>query len=183
MKHFSIIYLFCMLFVSVECLAAAIKLSSFESYEKQDQHFLDASFSVELNEEILDALKHGIPLQINADFEVRMTRDWYPDKTVQSVHYMYQLSHQPLTEDYLTVNLKTGLRASFDSLTAALTQIGEFSGVKLVQKQILSSKHRYKGRTRMYLDLDSLPTPMRPQVYFSDSWNIGSDWHEWVIQE
>ena len=172
-----------MLSIPIECLATTIKLTSFDSYEQDNDYLLDAAFTLELSDEVLKALKHGIPLQINTEFEVRMVRDWYPDKTIQSVNYIYQLSHQPLTEDYLTVNLKTGLRALYNSLSAALTNIGQFKHIKLVSKQVLSADNQYTGRTRMYLDLDSLPAPMRPQVYFSDSWNISSDWHEWLIKE
>lgn len=183
MKQVKIIMMVLMLSISVPCLSTTIKLNSFDSHEQDEHYLLDATFSLELSDEVLEALKHGIPLQINTDFEVRMVREWYPDKTVNSVSYVYQLSHQPLTEDYLTVNLKTGLRASYDSLSAALMNIGQFSNIKLVSKQTLSTDNEYKGRIRMYLDLYSLPAPMRPQVYFSNSWNASSDWHEWSIQE
>lgn len=183
MRRLKTICLILMMSISFECLAITIKLSSFDSYEKDNDYLLDATFALELSEEVLKALKHGIPLQINTDVEVRMIRDWYPDKTIQSINYIYQLTHQPLTEDYLTVNLKTGLRAYYDSLSAALMNIGQFSNIKLVSKKNLSTKNQFKGRIRMYLDLDSLPAPMRPQVYFSDSWDIDSDWHEWLIKE
>lgn len=176
-----------MMFVLVACametLAATIKLSAFETYQQEDNYLIDASFDLALSEDVLDALKHGIPIQIHTDCEVRMIRHWYPDKTVNSVNYVFQLLHQPLTEDYLTINLKTGLRESYDSLSAALNRIGELASINLISHKSLAEKKQYMGRIRMYLNLDSLPTPLRPQVYFSSSWDISSDWHEWVIKE
>ena len=177
------IILLILMTVTAQCLAAAIKLSSFNSYERNEHFLVDATFELDFSDEVLEALKHGIPIQVHVDCEVRTSRKWVPDKTINALEYSYQLLHQPLTEDYLTVNLKTGLRQSYDNLSAALVQIGHLENISLINKKSLAEDEVYKGRIRMYLDLDSLPTPMRPQVYFMKNWDISSDWHEWVIKE
>ncbi len=184
-KH-NYLRLFCVLLfglVSFNCLAATIKLKTLQLHEKEDAYLVDADFALDLNDEVMDALLHGIPVQIHTDVQVHMIRDWYPDKTIKSVNLNHLLVHQPLTQDYLTINLRTGERQSFDNINSALSNLSSLSDVTLIKKNILSEEQQYRGRIRMYLDLDSLPTPMRPQVYFSSKWDISSDWHEWVIQE
>ena len=182
----NLIRLFCLSLLtlaSFSCLAATIKLKTLQPHEENDTYLVDADFDLSLNDEVMDALLHGIPLQIHTNVEVHLIRDWYPDKTIQTFTLNHLLVHQPLTQDYLTINMRSGERQAFDNINSALSNLSSLTDVTLVSKDRLSEKQTYHGRIRMHLDLDSLPTPMRPQVYFSGKWDIASDWHEWVIKE
>ena len=53
--------------------------------------------------------------------------------------------------------------------------------MKLLNKNKLNENIDYMARIRFYIDIDSLPSPMRPRAYFSSDWNISSNWHEWEI--
>ena len=178
-----IIILFLLIALPVFVLANTINLKTSQTYTKNEIYFIDVSFDFTLTDEALEALRHGIPLEIHTLFQLRMTRNWFWDKTINEIKISQRLEHQPLTEDYLTIDLQTGQRRSYDNLDAALNNISSISKQVLFNKTLLRHDKNYTGRVRTYLDLDSLPSPMRPQVYFSDEWNIASDWHEWKIEE
>ena len=178
-----LIYLLLLSLASFNSSAATIKLKTLQPHEENDAYLIDADFDLDLNDDVMDALLHGIPLQIHTNIEVNLIRNWYPDKTIQKVSLNHLLVHQPLTQDYLIIDMRSGERQAFDNINSALSNLSNLSNITLFKKQTLSDKEKYRGRIRMHLDLDSLPTPMRPQVYFSSKWNIASDWHEWEIQE
>ncbi len=181
--HKTIIFLMliCSLYAT-KTFAISLTLKSLETNNQNSDYIIDARFSISLSEEIMEALKNGIPLTLQTDVEVLLLRDWLPDEKTVTLSKRYQLQHQPLTEDYLTVDLKTGIRQSYDNLNAALNHIGQINNFKLLNQDILLDNRNYMGRIRMYLDLDSLPTPMRPQVYFSDDWLLETDWYKWKIK-
>ena len=180
-KILSITILAVFLCLPVSGQANSIDLKSSHTYSEDNTCYLDALFDFTLTEEVLKALNHGIPLEIHTLFQLRLKRKWYWDKTVSEIKLSHRLEHQPLTEDYLTIDLKTGQRRSYDNLDAALNNISTISKLVLFNKSLLQQDDYYIGRIRTYLDLDSLPSPMRPQVYFSSKWDIDSKWHEWKI--
>ena len=53
--------------------------------------------------------------------------------------------------------------------------------MKLFDKNRLKNNKKYIARIRLYLDIDSLPSPLRPRAYFSSDWNISSQWYKWEI--
>ena len=91
-------------------LAYSIKFNTPHIYVDNEIYFLDVSFHFTLTEEALDALRHGIPLEIHTMFQLKLVRNWFWDKTISETMISYRLEHQPLTQDYLTINLQTGLR-------------------------------------------------------------------------
>lgn len=161
--------------------ANTINIKSTHAYTENETYYLDALFNFSLTDEAYKALRHGIPLEIHTHFQLRLKREWLWDKTISEKIIIYKLEHKPLTENFLTIDLKTGLRRSYDSLSAALSQINSFSKIKLFEQGLLHKDKNYVARIRTFLDLDSLPSPMRPQAYFSPSWDISSEWHEWEV--
>lgn len=164
-------------------LANNIDLKSSRIYLENNIYYIDARYNFTFTKEVLDALLHGIPLEIHTLFQLRLKRKWYFDKTVSETKLSHRLEHQPLTQDYLTIDLKTGLRHSYDNLEAALNNIGTVSRQELFNKTLLQADDYYIARFRTYLDLDALPSPMRPQVYFYKAWDIDSKWHEWKLNQ
>ena len=173
-----------MFFVSVTSVdAKTINLSSVHTYIENDIYYLDAAFDLQLSEEAQKALRHGIAIEIHTEFQLYEKRNWLWDKKVNQIILMYRLEHHPLTEDYLTVDLITGVRSSYISLEGAINHISSISKMALFDKSVLDKEQQYNARIRSYIDLESLPTPIRPQSYFSSNWNISSKWHEWEIDQ
>lgn len=161
-----------------------IDLKSSRIYLENNIYYIDATYDFTFTKEVLDALLHGIPLEIHTLFQLRLKRKWYWDKTISETKLSHRLEHQPLTQDYLTIDLKTGLHHSYDNLEAALNNIGTVSRQELFNQTLLQEEDDYYiARFRTYLDLDALPSPMRPQVYFSKAWDLDSKWHEWKLNQ
>ncbi|GJM05091.1 MAG: hypothetical protein DHS20C09_10820 [marine bacterium B5-7] len=171
--------LFMLLFINYSCLANTTKINTAHVYVENNTYYLDASYDFELSDEAYKALRHGISFEIHAHFQLRLKRAWLWDETISEKTLLYKLEHKPLTENFLTIDLLTGLRHSYDNLDAALNHIKTISKVALFDQDLLIENKTYIARIRAYLDIESLPPPMRPQAYFSPNWDLSSEWYEW----
>lgn len=172
---------FLLTFVCLSSYAKTIDIKSTHAYTEDETYYLDALFNIQLTEEALKALRHGIALEIHTQFQLHAEREWLWNKKINEITLMHRLEHHPLTEDYLTINLKTGLRLSYSNLESALNYISSISKMALFNKDQLKQENKYIGRIRAYVDIESLPSPIRPQAYFSPNWDISSEWYEWEV--
>ncbi|MCG8380091.1 MAG: DUF4390 domain-containing protein [Proteobacteria bacterium] len=175
------------LFIVYSCLyqhvyAKTINFNFTNAYIDNGVYYVDIDYDIGLTEEAIKALQHGISLEIHTQIQLIQKRKWIWDKKINETILIYRLEHQPLTEDYLVIELKTGKRHSYDRLEAALNYISSISEIPLFKENLLQADANYSARIRTYLDLESLPSPMRPQAYFSPSWDISSKWHVWNIE-
>jgi uncharacterized protein DUF4390 len=161
--------------------AKTIDIKSTHTYIENGSYYIDALFDLALTDEAENALRHGISFEIHTQFQLRLKRNYFWDKTINEKKIIYKLEHKPLTENFQTIDLKTGLRNSHDNLNAAINHIKSITKVELFDLASLQKNKNYIARIRTYLDISSLPSPMRPQAYFSSSWEIESKWHEWEI--
>ena len=161
--------------------AKIINIKSTHTYIENNIYYLDALFNFELTEEAGKALRHGIALEIHTDFQLRLKREWLWDKTIIEKKIIYKLEHRPLTNNFLAINLNTGLRNSYSNLDAALNYITTASKIKLFDQNILQKNNQYLARIKIFLDTESLPPPLRPQAYFSPKWDMSSEWFEWEV--
>lgn len=171
--------LFILLCIHYSCHANNTKIKTTHIYLENNTYYLDASYDFELSEEAYKALRHGISFEIHADFQLNLKRTWLWNETISEKTLIYKLEHKPLTENFLTVDLSTGLRHSHDNLDAALKHIKTISKMTLFDQDLLIENKTYIARIRTYLDIESLPPPMRPQAYFSPNWDLSSEWYEW----
>lgn len=161
--------------------AKTIKIKSTHAYIENNTYYLDTLFDFKLTEEADKALRHGIPLQIHTLFQLRLKRKWLWDKTVSEKNIIYKLEHRPLTNNFLIIDIDTGLRSSYNNLDAALNHINTISKMKLFGQNMLQKNNDYVARIKIYIDTASLPPPLRPQAYFSSKWDMSSEWFEWKV--
>ena len=181
-KKLKIIFLIITLTCShYSSFANTINIKSTHAYTENETYYIDALYDLELTDEAYRALRHGISFEIHAHFQLRLKREWLWDKTISERKLIYKLEHKPLTESFLTIDLITGLRRSYDSLDAALNHISSISRMALFNNGLLNENKKYIARIRAFLDIESLPPPMRPQAYFSPNWDMSSKWYEWEV--
>lgn len=162
-------------------LAKNIDIKSTHTYKENNIYYIDNVFDFKLTDEAHDALLHGIPLEIHTQYQLRLKRKWLWDKTISEKRVVVKLEYMPLTNNFLTVNMNTGLRESYSNLDAALNHINKITRMKLFEGSLLNQNERYIARVKTFLDISSLPTPLRPQAYFLSEWDISSKWLEWEI--
>ncbi len=145
-------------------------------------YMLDAGMRVELSEESKKALVHGIPLRIDIEIKVIEKRKWLWDKTLLSRMIVFRLSYQPLTSYYIVTNISNGRRQQFSNLDDVLNYLGEIRDYKLVEFEQIPQDNHYTGLFRAKLNIQSLPTPLRPLAYISSQWHLSSPWYEWKFE-
>ncbi|MAS82899.1 MAG: hypothetical protein CMF45_09445 [Legionellales bacterium] len=167
--------------INYSSIANTAKTDSIRIYLDKNTYYLDALCDIELSEEAYRALRHGVSLEIHIHFQLRSKRYWVWDKIISEKILLYKLEHKPLTENFLATDLSNGLRHSYDNLEAALNHIKTISKMSLFNQDHLIEDKVYIARIRAYLDIESLPSPMRPQAYFSSDWKLSNKWYSWKL--
>ena len=161
--------------------ADGVNINSTNTYIDNNIFYLDASYKLNLTEESYKALRQGISFEIHMDFQLLEKRKWLWNKIVFKKKLIHKLEHKPLTNNFLITNLNSGIVNYYKNLDAAVNAIGNISKLRLFDKNKLQNNIKYLARIRLYLDIDSLPSPLRPRAYFSSDWNISSQWYRWEI--
>lgn len=143
---------------------------------------LDANMDLKFSDDALEALRSGVPLIILINIEVLKDRNWWWDKTVAELEQGYLLLYHALSEKYIIHNLNSGAQKNYISLHTALYSLSNIRSFPLIDKNLLEKDDDYYVRLRTYLDIESLPAPMRPIAYISSQWQLESDWFSWPLK-
>ena len=162
--------------------AAGFTIRSAETLMEDNVYLLNARVDYEFSEEAIRALQSGIPLIILADIEVEEQRNWWPDKTIAELSQGYLLIYHALTEKYIVSNLNSGAQDDYNSLSATMQALGNIERLPLLDRALAKGGKQYEVRMRVYLDIESLPAPMRPLAYVSSDWQLESEWFTWSLQ-
>ena len=180
------------LFVASLCLLVACTFSqtlyaegfrvlAAETKLKDQVYNLEANLDLKFSDDALEALRSGVPLIILINIEVQKDRNWWWDKSVAELEQGYLLLYA-LSEKYIIHNLNSGAQKNFISLNAALFSLSHIQDFPLIDKNLLIEGDDYYVRLRTYLDIESLPAPMRPIAYISSQWQLESDWFVWPLK-
>jgi len=138
-------------------------------------YLLDADLTYELSEESINALHNAVPLTLVLHIEVRHARWYLWDEKIADINQRYELKYHSLSERYLLTHLNTGLYESFFRLPTALRAMGKVRALPLLDKPLVNAEQGYSVRLNSYLDIESLPAPLRPVAYFSKEWRLASE--------
>ncbi|NNF97173.1 MAG: DUF4390 domain-containing protein, partial [Halobacteria archaeon] len=108
---------------------------------------------------------------------------WYWNKNLAELEQGYLLLYHALSEKFIVHNLNSGVQDHYSSLDAALNALGRINNLPLIDAKLLDPEMRYQVRMRTYLDIESLPAPMRPLAYISSDWQLDSDWVSWPLTQ
>ena len=145
-------------------------------------YLLDADISFVFSEDALEAIDNGVPVTIILEMQVYRERSFIWDKEIAALDAKLRIETRPLSKTYLLRNLNSGetqVYASFDELVVGLGKIRNFP---LIDEHLIGDPNRHYLRLRALLDIESLPSPMRPLAYLSSLWRLQSDWYEWPIE-
>lgn len=145
-------------------------------------YLLDARIKYDFNDEVLEALEHGVSLRIDIIIRIKKKRKWLWDKKIREDVINYKLDRHPLSNHYLVSNLNSGNRYQLQSLDDALTVMGTIKNYKLIEARDLQKNASYMGDILAKLNIESLPPPLRPVAYASKHWQLKSPRKKWVIR-
>jgi hypothetical protein len=153
-------------------LASNFSISETEIEKRNDAYYLDTRLSYDFNEEVLEAIKNGVPLKIIITVRVLQERDMLWDRKVTEVKQVFDFKYHALSSQYIVRNLNNDKQETFISSASAIGSVGKVSGLLLVKQDQLKADNKYRVSIEPRLDIESLPAPMRPWAWFSGSWHL-----------
>ena len=162
--------------------AEGIDIQSVSSELIGDIYTVNADIEFQLDEEVQNALIHGVELNIDIYIVIKRTRKWLWDPSVVESILRYKLEFQPLTGLYIITNIVNDNRSQFTSLEEATVSLGRIRDYMILNQASLEPESNYKGQLRAKLNIENLPPPLQPTAHVSKRWRLESPWHEWVIR-
>lgn len=149
----------------------------------QDQvYLLDADIDYQFSEEALEALHNGVPLTIRIDIEIDRPRQWLWNINLGSLEQGFRLQYHALSDQYVLKNLNSGALYAYHSLWVALDELGMLRDYPLIDHKLLDPEQEYLVRLQARLDIEALPSPLRPIAYITPAWRLKSDWYQWSFK-
>ena len=159
----------------------ALKVFMASTHTRGDVIYLDAQLEYILSQTAVTALQSGVPITFKLNVEIFRPRKWLWDKVISEHAHRYQLSYHALTQQYLVTNISSGIQNSYSSREIAMLTMGRINNLPLVAATALPQDTELMARIKVSLDINALPTPMRPWAYISADWSLSSEWYTWEI--
>jgi hypothetical protein len=149
---------------------------------QNDTYLLNAQIDYTLSDDAIEALQNGVTLIFNVDLSIIETRKWIWNKHLYTITLPYQIKFHTLAGTYQTSDTTNNLHHNFSTLTAALSALGSISEspIHSLPKLIDVKAH---GALKTYLNIETLPLPMRPLAYITPGWHIRSNDYKWSLEQ
>ncbi|MDH3646525.1 MAG: DUF4390 domain-containing protein [Nitrosopumilus sp.] len=144
--------------------------------------YLNATIDYQLNDFALEALARGVALTFELKIDLRRVQRWRPDKNIAELLQLNELRYHALSDRYLVRNINSGEQQSFQTLRAALLELGDIHDLPVIDRALLNPKRSYIMRLKSILDIRSFPGPLRVLAVFFGDWRLTSDWYRWRLQ-
>jgi len=161
--------------------ANEFQINAVDAQRMGDVYYLNAEVNYALSSEVTEALFNGIPLEFQVDAEVIRLRRWLWNETILAKHRRFILRYRVLAKHYQVVDVASGEKAYFKTLSRALQTLGRVKHWPMVNVNQLVHKELYQIKVRCRLDLEALPLPLQPTSFFSPEWKLASDWYVWRL--
>ena len=144
---------------------------------------LNGNFELGLNTKVEEALAKGIPLEVNIDVHLLRTRRFLWDQKIASWTLRRRIQFHALSGQYLVSSAEPEPESGESLLTLqeALKQLGTLNDVTLKLEEPVKPDDAYSVDIRVSLDIEALPTPLRPVAYTSFTWHLNSGWSTWKV--
>lgn len=141
---------------------------------------LDLSFTPKVEE----AIAKGIPVQLVIDLRLYRRRPIIWDERVKNWTVRRELSYHALSGQYLIggVSAVPVDRESFTALNEALVELGTLDDLALPLDVPAKADADYRLDVRVSLDIEALPSLLRPVAYTSSDWDLNSGWTTWKVR-
>ena len=148
----------------------------------ENNYYLDARVDFDLHDDLLEALDHGVDLDINIIIKVKEKRKWLWDRIYKEDMIKFKLSHLPLSDVYIVTNVGKSEQRQFDALENALKYLGKIDRYFLMNTNKISDKPGLAGLIKAEMNVDNLPPPLKPIAFLSNKWQMDSKWRQWTIR-
>ena len=136
---------------------------------------LSATFSLELNHNLEEALTRGIPLHFTTDVELRRPRWYWFDETTLNASRTIRIEYNVLTRQYRG-GVAGSVQQSFPTFDDAMSLVRRPSRWVVAERGSLKTGEVYNVSLRMRLNLEYLPKPFQVNALNNSDWRLSSDW-------
>ena len=144
-------------------------------------YVVDARIDFAFSEDNLEAMRNGVALTVIVDIELRRERGQWWDETLATRQLRYRIETNVLTGRYRVRNVG-GVARNYRSLEEMTESLGRVESVPVIARELLSAGVHYAARIRARLDIEALPSPLRPIAYLSPQWRLNTGWFEWQVE-
>ena len=144
-------------------------------------YVVDARIDFAFSEDNLEAMRNGVALTVIVDIEVRRKRGQWWDETLATRQLRYRIETNVLTGRYRVRSIG-GVARHYRSLEEMTESLGRVESEPVVARELLSASARYAARIRARLDIEALPSPLRPIAWVSPQWRLNTGWFEWQVE-
>lgn len=187
---------------SATAQAEGISVVKAEIRPSEEGYQLTASYDINLNFVVKQALSRGIPIYFVGEFSLTHARwDWldsaqqalsrlfsgdspharwsWLDKEIYSGEQTFKLSYSTLTGRY---RISRGtLFQNFANLEDALNILARQSSA-VIPVALIKTDGNYVASARLRLDIAELPKPLQVNALTDNDWTLDSDWYRWLIE-
>ncbi|HSM97791.1 MAG TPA: DUF4390 domain-containing protein [Gallionella sp.] len=185
--------------------AQGISVNKAEFLLSEEGYQLTASYDIDLNFVVKQALSRGVPIYFVGEFSLTQARwSWldaaqqalsrgmpsffsggspltrwsWLDKEIFRGEQTIKLSYSVLTGRYRIS--RGALFQNFASLEEALNMLVRQSSA-VIPAELVNKDDNYMAAARLRLDIAQLPKPLQVNALTDNDWTLDSDWHRWVI--
>lgn len=164
------------LLLPVQARAESFVITHAKTSPEQKVVTLNAGMRLVLADQVLEALKNGVPITVLLTLEVERLRDYVWNKRIATLEQRYVLQYHALSGQYIVRNTSSEQQTHYRSLNSALNALGEIKSLPVIDRHLLEAGEKYQLRLHAEIDIDALPSPLRPVAWLSSDWRQGSEW-------
>lgn len=142
---------------------------------------VDAALDLGLSAPAEEALHRGIPLDIVFEIALEKHRRFWWNEDWGTWTLQRRIRFHALSDRYLVTGPTPDARESFATLPEALRHMGNLKELRMSLEREVDQDGDYRVHLRARLDIESLPSLLRPVAYASPGWRLNSGWSTWQL--
>lgn len=159
--------------------AEGVTVNKAEMRLNEEGYQLSASYDINLNYVVQQALTRGVTLYFVGEFSLIRSRWYWLDEEIFRSEQTVKLSYNMLTRQYRIS--RGSLFQNFASFEDVLNILARQSSTTIPQK-LLKKDGNYIAAARLRLDVEQLPKLLQVNALTGKDWDLSSDWYRWVIR-
>lgn len=131
------------------------------------------------NEEMVEGVKSGIPIEFSFYVLLQKVQPNWPDKDMVKLEFKHTLTYDTLKESF-NIELEEKRHRVITSELLSETQkiMSEINGLEIAPLKDLTVDGTYKLKVRAVLNKKTLPMGLHKVTPFISWWDQETDWHE-----
>ncbi len=167
------------LVLACEAADAGFSIRRAELLRSGSQYVLEADITYVFSETAIEALENSVPLTIILQCTIDRERTYLWNERLVDYRRHLQIRYHPLGQLFQLTSEQRGDAQSYASLRSLLAALGTIRGVPIIAADRIETGATYRASLSVWLDIESLPLPLRPTAYLSPNWYLSSPKFRW----